>query len=192
MSHAITTEIKALLRTRTKSSAFESAKRLIAFKSKVASSKIINALRPELKDFHREALVYALTFRCDVEGIDPLVALLSDDKEVPRIRGQAAEGIAYSLESVRRSSTRWRRAVEAILQGLGDPAHEVRFWCVFAVATLKIRAAASALETLAASDEAISVLGWTVAEEAKDALHVLRTGSWPSPDASDRHEACRG
>ncbi len=112
--------------------------------------------------------------------------LVGDLEEDPRVRSQAAEGLANHLSGSDRRRREWRRAVEVLLPCLNDSNTDVRFWAVFAVGSLNARVAVPRLRKLARRDDAIATGMWAVSEEAKDALHCIERGFWPELDAFTR------
>jgi HEAT repeat protein len=127
----------------------------------------------------RRLACYALAFLFDDEVLETLVELVSSVKEHPEVRAQAAEGIANLLEGADRRSKEWRQAVAVLLLCLDERSIEVRFWAVFALGCLRAKKALPALGRIAKSDKRKSSMGWTVAEEAHDAIYCIRHGTWP-------------
>ena len=111
--------------------------------------------------------------------------IVSSPDEDPNLRGYAAEGIGIRVP--RRPKSEMRKAVEVLLPCLDDPSAEVRFWAVFALAAMNARPALPKLRRLARKDHADGPFGWSVAEEAKDAVYCLtHKGRWPEMDAGER------
>jgi HEAT repeat protein len=116
--------------------------------------------------------------------------IVSSPDEDPNLRGHAAEAIGIRVP--RRSKSEMRKAVTVLLPCLGDHSAEVRFWAVFALAGLDARVALPKLRRLVRQDHENGPLGWTVSEEAKDAIYYLTKGCWPEIDAYARKEKSAG
>jgi HEAT repeat protein len=131
----------------------------------------------------RLEVAYALTFWFEVRAPTALLPVLEDAAEAANIRGQAAEGIGNVLNGGLADSPGARslraRAIPALRQGLADPAVEVRFWCTYALGTMKATEAREELERMATGDEALCPSMWRVCHEARDALTFWETGRWP-------------
>lgn len=126
----------------------------------------------------RAAAAYALgcipnTGRREIE---PLLQVVQNKDEHPRVRAQAAESLQCSCEP---------RAVGILIEALRDPSAEVRFWAAFALGELGgpgtpgASEAVPELERLAATDREAVPGWWSVSKEAADALDRLRTRTAP-------------
>ncbi|MBN1286345.1 MAG: HEAT repeat domain-containing protein [Anaerolineae bacterium] len=93
-----------------------------------------------------------------------LIEKLNDTTETPNVRGEAAEALANGC---------FTETVPSLINALGDPSAEVRFWSAFALGQVGSPAAIPALERLAA-DEAIVPGWWSVGKEANDALVTIK------------------
>jgi HEAT repeat protein len=134
----------------------------------------------------RQAAAYALAFTWSAFGdarLGPLageafLTVLKNRSEESGLRGQAAEGLAYrygpcagSKQDRRRSE--FRQAGEILMDMLGDPSAEVRFWCVFALGSMRYRPALPLLRKLARRDKESFGNWWSVGEEARDAVERI-------------------
>jgi hypothetical protein len=73
----------------------------------------------------RYGAVYALGFcRSDKRAVAPLIRVLEDRQEAPRVRALAAECLGNLGK---------RKAIKALIACSTDGSAEVRFWCVFAL-----------------------------------------------------------
>jgi HEAT repeat protein len=144
---------------------------------------LLDSARPAKQ---REAAAYALAFtwsgladaRYGPPAGDAFVAVLRNSQETPGLRGQVAEGLAYLYGPCAgaardRRGRAYRQAGESLTAALGDPAAEVRFWCVFALGSMRYRPALSVLQGLAQTDEGRFGNWWTVREEAADAIERI-------------------
>jgi hypothetical protein len=83
---------------------------------------LLAALKDPL-EARRWGAVYALGFsRHDGRIVRPLIQVLLNKQETPRVRAQAAECLGMLGK---------RKAVKALIQCCTDESAEVRFWCVF-------------------------------------------------------------
>jgi HEAT repeat protein len=106
-----------------------------------------------------------------------LLAHLADPDEAPAVRGEAAEQLGCWWPG---SGELRRDVVANLLAGLDDPAPDVRFWCAYALGTLRVRRAIPRLRELV-GDPAVADQFWSVGEEAVWAIMTILHGSWPTP-----------
>jgi len=133
----------------------------------------------------RAAATHALAMSYEESALDFFVRTFADSAEHTEVRVQAAEGIAAVLGHCDRRTRRWRRAADVLLPLLSDQEVEIRFWAVFAAGSLRVTKARRRLRALT-RDRGRASMGWSVAEEAKDALHCIQHGTWPETDAFAR------
>jgi len=93
------------------------------------------------------------------------------------VRGEAAEQLGCWWPG---SGALHRDVVANLLAGLYDAAPEVRFWCAYALGTLRVRRAIPRLRELVGDAAAVDQL-WSVGEEAVWAIMTILHGSWPMP-----------
>jgi HEAT repeat protein len=149
---------------------WEAAKALGSIKSKRAIKPLIDALLQSEEAEKRAASAYALGLLRDKRAIETLLRVLQNKVEQPKVRGQAAEALAWFDD-------RSKRVIDALIDGLEDASVEVRFWSAFALGELKIRRAVNKLERLAAEDDEVLPGWWSVSKEASDALDRIRSKS---------------
>jgi hypothetical protein len=114
--------------------------------------------------------------------ITELTALVADRSLPCERRGQLAEAIGSQLQySKRRKLT--RRAVYELIDLLGDPCPQVRFWSAFSLGTLRAREARRAL-AIVSHDPTMVEGWWSVGAEAADALAIIdgTTTDWRMAD----------
>jgi HEAT repeat protein len=145
----------------------EAAKSLGMLKSKRAAPVLIKELIKGENIDKRAASAYALGVLLDERAIDPLVTVLKNKNDSPKVRGATAEALIWF-------GKKRKRVVDALINGLEDTSVEVRFWSAFALGELKVRRAANKLEKLAANDDEILPGWWSVSKEASDALDRIR------------------
>lgn len=146
---------------------WESAKALRSLGSKKSTPGLIFLLRNASVDEHRIAAAYALAQTQDPIVVEALIETLGNKSEPPRLRGQAAEALAY----LRASSS-----FDVLFASLKDPAVEVRFWSVFALGELRDKRAVIELNRIAVQDPGI-LPGWgTLKKEAEEAIMKIDRG----------------
>jgi HEAT repeat protein len=121
----------------------------------------------------RAAAVSALAFMFDEEAFVPLLIVVAQPKESPSTRAAAAEGLGNLLQHADPQSIQFQHARSVLIECLGDPAPEVRFWSAFALGCMKDEEALPHLRRLAASDKSICPGWWAVADEARDAIQTI-------------------
>ncbi len=143
---------------------------------------------PEQPEEIRCNACYALAFvHHDDMDVEVFRRLLANPENPPDVRAQAAEGLAYHLSDLDRRRRLWRGCIDTLMAHVTDLDVEVRFYCVFALGSQRARKALPHLRSLAASDHAISrSMGWSVQEEARDAIFCIEHGSWPDHNAYTR------
>ena len=124
---------------------------------------------------------HVLTFWFEPRATEALLLAAEREGESALVRGQAIEGIGNTLQATPPGKQR-QRVIPKLLGWLRDPAHEVRFWSVYAVGVLHATEARSILEELARTDEAMFQNWWRVRDEAEDALASWELGGWPERD----------
>lgn len=160
-----------------------------------AARAFVRHLESDPDPWVREKAAHGLGFLFNRRYFDlafePLLAALEKEHECPQVRAQAAEGLGNIIWCSDYRTGRYRRAQAALIRTLEDPAPEVHFWAAFALGTIRSRAALPKLRQLVASDNAFLAMwwkeaaegtiriGWTVGEEASDAVTCIRTGEWP-------------
>lgn len=150
----------------------EAAKALGGLRTQPALDQAIPALCILLRESRdsetRWAAAYALTWTGDKRAIMPLLGALRDQREEPRVRGQAAEGLGEALVGGSDDA-----ALDVLLDSLRSPAPEVRFWSAFALGKIGDRRAIPELERLAAHDHAVVPGWWSVSKEATAAIAAI-------------------
>lgn len=127
----------------------------------------------------REQAAHQLAWLFDERVYEPLLDVLQNREEMPRVRAQAAEGLGMLLDCADARNRRFRQAASSLITALQDPAPEVRFWSAYALGVMRARAALPELQHLAATDDAMCAGWWLVREEASDAAAYILGGPWP-------------
>ncbi|QZZ21715.1 HEAT repeat domain-containing protein [Leptothermofonsia sichuanensis E412] len=146
-------------------------------------SSLLSILETSSDPAQRESVVYALSFQLDSQIASHVIRVLTDIAtnrvEAPSVRAQALEGLGNQLsqelfsQELSASSSQYQETVSAILQALDDSETVIRFWACFAVGRLKIEEALPKLQLLAQSDKTHVEGGWSVSEEAEDAITLI-------------------
>lgn len=129
--------------------------------------QLIHGLRP----FHRRAAAYALGGVRGKRAVPALERVLLASKENPKVRAEAAEAL---------SSLFANRSIPVLRRCLADTSRDVRFWCAFSLGVAgtldrrKAAAAIPALERLAESDKRLVRGFWSVADEARWAILLIK------------------
>jgi HEAT repeat protein len=147
----------------------------------------------------REVATYALAFMSEALSdvryakliSAAFISRLSDPSEAPAVRGQAAEGLGNMHGCGDRRRRAFRKAQQALLDALDDPAPDVRFWACFALGAMRARSALPALRRLAA-DTTLLPGWWTVGEEASDAIDWIEGRESPERRGQSREEREEG
>lgn len=128
----------------------------------------------------REAAVYAMSWPphpSDEETEElrfrSLQCVLTNEQELPRVRGQAAEGIHNMFDAADRRKRRFRKAKETLLEVIEFDDPDVRFWCCFALGGMKDPAVLPVLRRIARTDKRMCPGWWRVCDEAKDAIATI-------------------
>lgn len=142
---------------------WEAAKALGVLKPKSLVPKLISSLKSNSIE-HRSAAAYALGMMREPRAVTYLEAILADENESPRVRGHAAEALAYLKK---------RRSFTVLLAALKDPKAEVRWWAAFALGELGDKRALPELKRVASVDKGRARSGSSVRSEARRACDRL-------------------
>lgn len=128
---------------------------------------LLNLLNTEEDIEVRFLIVHALGFFSKNDlVVETLTNILINKTENPKIRGHAAESLAFNRDD--------SEIVNLMITALKDPSVEVRFWAAYALGQLGNKTAIPELERLAATDKAILPGWWEVSKEAADAINNLQ------------------
>lgn len=159
--------------------AWDAAQELSDRNLKPTVDPLLQVMRSAKAAANREAAAYALTWMYRRELIPDFAECVADETQPETVRGQAAEALAYLGSYVRRNSRWFKLSEETLLLNLTAASPVVRFWCCFALGSVRSERAIKPLARLRRSDQSVCPGWWKVSEEAADALHHIRTGSWP-------------
>lgn len=112
------------------------------------TGELLELLKVEDRAEPRQGLLYALSWHGDLRTWGLMVRILADARETPKVRGQAAEGLAYMFDLVGAESPEFQLAAKTPLQALSDPSLEVRYNAIFAIGATKHPPLIPALEAL--------------------------------------------
>jgi HEAT repeat protein len=119
-----------------------------------------------------------------------LVRILNDVTLPVAVREQVPEAVANVTPRKQRRLT--RIVIRSLINALSDDSPQVRFWSAFGLSLLPSREAKFHLRRLV-SDQEMGPFGWTVGEEASDALDIIegRPRPWrlPAPRVTENQLA---
>lgn len=146
----------------------------------------VRLLRDDPDPHVREIAAHGLGFHfkpgIEAVAFEPLITAFEDSEQPIAVRAQCAESLGNVLGYGNPRERGFRRAERALIDALEHPDPAMRFWCAFALGTMRSRKSLPALERLAATDEEICPRWWPVKDEAADAIVCIRTGGWPDHD----------
>lgn len=115
----------------------------------------------------------------DEQALALFERIASDPAIAPGFRARALEQIGVRLDpSDGEHVPLTQRCVDTVLNCLDDPEPEVRFWALYAVGVLPLRAALAKVRTMV-SDPGVVPDMWSVGLEAQDVVQALTRGTWP-------------
>jgi HEAT repeat protein len=150
-----------------KTDVWERARVIIQDNDVKATPRLIKTLASSRSIEERTASAYALGFLHEKSAITPLLATLQDTSEDERVRGQAAEALAYICQF--RPDPRVPRA---LTKALSEAAVEIR-WSAFALGEIGGKSTVGALQELVNRDKSTLRGWWSVAKEAKAAIRRI-------------------
>lgn len=131
--------------------------------NKRSAPRLIALVRDDAEVSVRDAAAYALGALQGKRARSALRRVLANHDEAAQVRGTAAEHLAW-----------FRPAPKAeLIAGLRDETADVRFWCAYAMAIMRVRSTLPTLRLLAARDRARVRGWWSVACEARWAIKTL-------------------
>jgi hypothetical protein len=147
-----------------------------------------------------ESAVWALKMSKGKLSFETLLAVYERENLPDRIRGDAADALAWYMDRIDRRTKDYRRCVAAALKALDNESAEVRFWTMYLIGQMassrtrsgrraspgELTRALPILRRIARTEHGVYSNLWPHSEEAKDAIHCIEHGEWPSPDAADR------
>jgi HEAT repeat protein len=140
---------------------WEAAKALAALNEPQSLRAVLPSLAADEDEVRQAAAAWTMSVARHRPAIPGLLALLTNADLTPRVRGHAAEALGL-LDA--------REAAASLIAALSDSSPEVRYWSVFALATLQASVAREAIERMAEEDDGETENGKRVADEAKWAL----------------------
>ncbi|ABF86579.1 PBS lyase HEAT repeat-like domain protein [Myxococcus xanthus DK 1622] len=137
------------------------------------TGELLELLKVENRAEPRQGILHALSWHGDLRTWGLMVRILADDNEDPKVRGQAAEGLAYMFDLVKADSPEFELAVKTLLEALSDPSLEVRYNAIFAIGATKHPPLIPALEALLGDSTPVPGWGDTIGRKAADAIEWL-------------------
>jgi len=145
--------------------ACEGAKEILQKGAPKIESSVVNVLLHGHGVLNRAAAAYALELSHSKAVILALEKAIANKREHPKVRGQAAESLAFNHRA---------KSHDILRANLHDPSKEVRFWCAYSLAEMADEDALVPLKRLAEEDHRIVKGFWSVSKEAKWAIRVIR------------------
>jgi HEAT repeat protein len=142
---------------------WEAAKAIAKYEDLGAAPALLELMgSPEIE--RRVAAVWTLGSLRSLAALEPLIRIVDNKSEPPKLRDQAAESLGYLSDA---------RAREVLIRNLSDENVDVVFSCVFALRTLGKPDDIPNLERLSQSSLKNSY-GASVAQEAREAIEQIR------------------
>lgn len=137
------------------------------------TSQLVQLLETQSRPEVRQGILYALCWHGQPGLWDLMVEVLSNPREDPKVRGQAAEGLSYLFSYLTTDSREFTSGVNALLEALNDSSVEVRYCAVHALGATGHPPLIPVLERM--REDPTPAPGWigTVADEARRALEFL-------------------
>ena len=137
------------------------------------TSRLLELLATETRVEARHAILHALTWHGAPGTWGLMVRILEDRGEDPKVRGQAAESLAYMFSERRTGTGDFEMGVKALLTASKDPSPEVRYCAAFALGATGHPPLAPVLQAL--RGDPTPVPGWvgTVGDAASRALETF-------------------
>jgi len=145
--------------------AYEGAKEILQRGDPKIVSPVINILLHGHRVLNRAAAAYALELSHSKAAILALEKAIANKREHPKVRGQAAEKLAFNHRA---------KSHDILRANLNDPSKEVRFWCAYSLAEMADEDALVPLKRLAEEDHRVVKGFWSVSKEAKWAIREIR------------------
>jgi HEAT repeat protein len=155
---------RAFVETQDDGLAWEMAKALDRLQAKRATSVMVRALE-DLNDSKRSAAAWLLGSLNVPDTIGPLRSAATDRASEASVRGHAIEALGR---------LRAQEAVPDLIALLDDPSAELRYWAAYALGQIGDPTSIPALERMASVDDAVLRTGFSLREEALEALENIR------------------
>jgi HEAT repeat protein len=155
---------RAFVETQDSGFAWEMAKALERLQAKRAAPVLVRALK-DIDDSKRSAAAWVLGSLQVPDTIGPLWAAAMDQASEASVRGHAIEALGR-LQA--------QEAVPDLMALLNDPSAELRYWAAYALGQIGDPTSIPALERMASVDDAVLRTGFSLREEALDALENIR------------------
>jgi HEAT repeat protein len=156
----------------------ETAKALGRLESKSAIKPLMEIVQsgktPEARSFAAYTLGWLGYFLEDRRAVSTLIKQISDNTELPRVRGEVAEALA-NIGNQGLKPGQKNPAVQPLIAALSDPSAEVRFWAAFALGKIGDSRALPALRQLVKTDHTVLPNWWSVNKEAADAIKEINS-----------------
>lgn len=146
------------------------------------------------------AVILGLKYDDDPKSAELLITIYERSDLPGWLRGDAGDALGCSDAISNRRSPQYTRILRTALEGISSGDIEVEFWSMYVVSQLatvysgavgrkndRLHPALPRLREIAKTDHRLAPgLWWQLSEEAKDAIHCIRTGALRKTDAADR------
>ena len=124
-------------------------------------------------DALREAAIYALATTGNARNAEMFATTLADTRVSAQVRAHCAEGLASALSGVDRCTRRFKHAIKALRKALHGDASVVQLYAAYSLGELRVASAVPELAVLAKSGSLESHAGFSVKDEALDAIQRI-------------------
>jgi len=152
----------------------EASRLLSEDRAPTTSARLLSLLDTQSRAEVRQGILYALAWRGGLIAWDVAVRILSDSREDPEVRGQAAEILEYNFSELSPGEVRFAAATAALLTALKDPETEVRHCAVHALGATGYLPLLPALQAMLSDRTPIKGLGQTIGDIAAERMEWLQ------------------
>jgi HEAT repeat protein len=151
----------------------EASRLLSEDRAPTTSARLLSLLDTQSRAEVRRGILYALAWHGGLIAWDVAVRILSDSREDPDVRGQAAEILEYNFSELSPGEVRFA-ATAALLVALKDPETEVRHCAVHALGATGHLPLLPALHAMLSDRTPIKGLGQTIGDIAAERMEWLQ------------------
>lgn len=140
---------------------------------KASTSLLVELLKTERRPENRQGILYALAWHGESAIWDQVVEIVADTTEHRKVRGQAAEVLAYMFIDQDPGTESFNAAVAVLIAATKDPSPEVRYCAANTIGASGYLPLRPHLEALLGDRDPVE--GWvgSVADEAERSLEFL-------------------
>jgi HEAT repeat protein len=141
------------------------------------TASLLELLASETRVEVRHGILYALAWHGDVSLWSFMLRILADQKEHPKVRGQAAECISYLFEMIGTDSKEFKAAVDALQEALKDDSPEVRYCAANALGSTNHLPLIPVLQGMLEDQTPVEGRMGSVGDEASRAIEWIKRGN---------------